>query len=406
MAATGFPSKDELQALATSFTEAVNEYDPEPAGLVNRMKLVGICNKLMRDLTDPSDMAGMHLANGNELVAIRTLLHLKALHAIPPPPSSISLAEISKATQAEEALLERLLRMLVCTLFLNQPSPNHYSHTKHSFAYIQMPGPGMFFQLAYDESYLMIDRLHLFVTRDGPPYLEPKDQRYSPYTWTSNAMGQTVWEVMAQNPERFYMFQAGLAHADASIPLIGYYDFSKLNTEGDRPVLADIGGGGGQSIVAIMKAHPELPPHKFILEDLKEPLAQAEASDYLPKAVVKVEHDFWTPQPDLLKGVKAYMVRRVMHDYSDPACIQILSHIRDVMAEDSVVLIADFVLPEQVTPADLPIATMDITIFNMAGKERSESGFKKILERAGLEFVTVHRGMGFGALVEGRLPRK
>ena len=292
--------------------------------------------------------------------------------------------------------------MLVCTMFLQQPSPNHYAHTKHSLAYIQMPGPGMYFQLVYDESLSMINKLHLYLSRDGPPYREPKDQRYSPYAWTSDTMGTTIWETMAQNPERFYMFQAGLAHADASIPLTGYYDFSKLNTTDSRPILVDVGGGGGQSIVTILKAHPDLPPAKFILEDLKEPIAQAEKSDYLPKAVVKVEHDFFTPQPDVVKGAKAYMVRRVLHDYSDEKSVEILSHIRDVMSEDSVVLIVDFVLPEVVTPADLPLTSMDMTIFNMAGKERSEVGFKKVVEEAGLVFVGVHRGQGFGAMVEAR----
>ena len=47
------------------------------------------------------------LIQGNELVAIRTLLHLKALHAIPAT-GSISLSELSKATQAEESLLGKL----------------------------------------------------------------------------------------------------------------------------------------------------------------------------------------------------------------------------------------------------------------------------------------------------------
>jgi hypothetical protein len=42
----------------------------------------------------------------------------------------------------------------------------------------------------------------------------------------------------------------------------------------------------------------------------------------------------------------------------------------------------------------------------MGGKERSEDGFKRLLEAAGLEYVDTYRsGGGFGAIVEGRLKR-
>ena len=76
------------------------------------------------------------------------------------------------------------------------------------------------------------------------------------------------------------------------------------------------------------------------------------------------------------------------------------------MSHDSVVLISDFVVPERVTPADLPVTTMDITIFNMGGKERTVECFKQILAAAGLEFVTVHFPfLGAIGLVEGRLPQ-
>ena len=46
-----------------------------------------------------------------------------------------------------------------------------------------------------------------------------------------------------------------------------------------------------------MKAHPEIPAEKFVLQDLKEPIAFARAGSFLPKDVQTMEHDFWTPQP-------------------------------------------------------------------------------------------------------------
>jgi hypothetical protein len=93
-----------------------------------------------------------------------------------------------------------------------------------------------------------------------------------------------------------------------------------------------------------------------------------------------------------------------MHDYSDANCIKILKRLADAMTADSVVLIADMVLSATTHEADLPAVAMDVAMLVMGGKERSEDGFRKILEPAGLELVKVWRAsFGAGALVEARL---
>jgi hypothetical protein len=184
--------------------------------------------------------------------------------------------------------------MLVCTGFVRQLPDGQYAHTKFSRAYAAMPGPGLYFQLIYDESFLNIDNIHLFFDEKG--WKEPVDQRYSPYAWKAGQEGTTIWEIMAQNPARFKAFQAGIGHASASVPLTGFYNFSAQNTtEDDRPVLVDVGGGNGRSIMRILQAHPDLPAHKFVLQDLPEVVKQVEQE--LPKEVKVMAHDFFTPQP-------------------------------------------------------------------------------------------------------------
>jgi len=139
--------------------------------------------------------------------------------------------------------------------------------------------------------------------------------------------------------------------------------------------LVDVGGGNGQAIIQILDAYPDLPPEKFVLQDLPDPIAHAKTSERLPKAVVKMEHDFWTEQP--VKGAKAYYLRRVLHDYADEPCVKILTHLAAAMQPDSVVLIADLIMPARMTEADLPAAIMDCTIFNMGGKQRSNRGLRR-----------------------------
>jgi O-methyltransferase domain len=160
---------------------------------------------------------------------------------------------------------------------------------------VPIPGPGAYFQIIYDEGFLMIDNLHIYLQEKG--LKEPMDQRYSPYAWKSGQEGKIIWDIMAQHPERFAAFQAGLAHASATVPLTGYYDFSKLKTEGDRPVLVDLGGGAGHAILRILEAYPDLPAKKFVLQDLKPVLDESKRTKTLPDDVTLMEHDFYTPQP-------------------------------------------------------------------------------------------------------------
>ncbi|KAK7892548.1 hypothetical protein LTR67_007645 [Exophiala xenobiotica] len=399
-ASSGFPSADEVQQQLKALSDTASSYDASPEGHGSRMRLIGQAQELIASLTDPSDMGFKQIGQAMELVATRALLHIKAFQHIPSE-GSISLSDLAAATKCQEAVLERLLRMLVCTGFVRQLPDGQYAHTKFSRAYAAMPGPGLYFQLIYDESFLNIDNIHLFFDEKG--WKEPVDQRYSPYAWKAGQEGTTIWEIMAQNPARFKAFQAGIGHASASVPLTGFYNFSALNTtEDDRPVLVDVGGGNGRSIMRILQAHPDLPAHKFVLQDLPEVVKQVEQE--LPKEVKVMAHDFFTPQP--VKGAKAYFFRWIMHDYSDPVCIDILKQIVPAMAPDSVILTADLFFPSKIAgPADIPNATMDMVIFNMAGKERAQDDFKKVFEAAGLEFVKAHRLEGASSgILEARLP--
>lgn len=249
---------------------------------------------------------------------------------------------------------------------------------------------------------------HQYVKDRGEiPVHEPDDPLRNPYTHRHNADGMPVWAVMAQFPDRLKAFQLGLMAQEDSVPIIGFFDFATLydaTADGDRTTLIDIGGGQGQSIIEILRNYPSLRPDKFILQDLPEPIQQAQTAGLLPDGVTTMVHDFWTPQP--IKAAKAYFFRRIMHDYSDENCTKILAHIRDAMAPDSKVLIADMVMPKRVAEADLPAAAMDNCVMVMGGKERTEDGFRKILEDAGLKLHKVWRsreGGAAGNIVEARL---
>lgn len=143
----------------------------------------------------------------------------------------------------------------------------------------------------------MITMDEYLVMRGSPT--EPDDYTRCPFTYYMKQDGKSTWEAMASDPGRLETFQLGFAGMEeASAPIVGYYDFSKLATnDKDRVALVDVGGGQGQSLKQIMDAHPELSPSRVVLQDLPDPIAIAKSSDFLPKEVVKMEHDFYQQQP-------------------------------------------------------------------------------------------------------------
>ncbi|KIX95069.1 uncharacterized protein Z520_09379 [Fonsecaea multimorphosa CBS 102226] len=403
----------QLQELIQQLTEAAKacDYAPGSKGYIARTNVAGIAKDIVRLVMAPSDMSMHHSVNMLEIVSIRTLMGLGVFEKIPVD-GSISLAELSKVTGVQDSLLERQLRLLVGTKFLEQTPDYDYVHTKFSRAYIQVPGPGNFFQFINDECLSTMVHFHKYVkeraAQDGKPVQEPDDPLRNPYTHRHGMDGHPVWEIMAQFPDRLRAFQLGFMSQEDSVPIIGFYDFSALydpEHDGDRATLVDVGGGQGQSIIQILQAFPSLRPDRMVLQDLPEPIAQGKDSKLLPDGVTAMVHDFWTPQP--VKGAKAYFLRRVMHDYSDANCVLILSHLRDAMSPDSKVLIADMVMPQRVYEADLPAAAMDNVVMVMGGKERTAEGFNKLLEAAGLKMVKIwhsREGGATGNIVEAMLP--
>lgn len=96
-------------------------------------------------------------------------------------------------------------------------------------------------------------------------------------------------------------------------------------------------------------------------------------------------------------------MRRVLHDYSDTKCIEILKHLAAAAAPDTVILISEMMIPAIIGEGELPIICMDMSMMNMGGKERSDKQFAEILTAAGLELTKVWEGFGADRLLEARL---
>ncbi|KAK4497527.1 hypothetical protein PRZ48_011978 [Zasmidium cellare] len=409
-------TRTKLQALIQELIPLAEKYEEPATGAFGlEDPLITKTKQLLTQAQSPTDYATSLMVSSLEAICLRTLLHLNVLQAIPTT-GNVTLADLSNKTNIQPSLLERLLRVPVSTNFLAQdPTSGAYSHTHLSLAFTDPSSmPSRLFPFIYDEGLggLMpllpqyLTHQHAQTGKWEEPGASRDSTRYNIETWHAGVEGEkTAFEVMEMDPVRMERFQKAMGIGEHLNPVVGYYDFSKLSNPNDpsHPILVDVGGGQGLALSAILQAHPTLKPTQCVLQDTHPVLTLAQTTNpaNLPHGMTYQPHDFFAPQP--IAGARAYYLKAIAHDLSDTNLVLVLKRIVEVMERDSRVLIAENVLPE--VGGGGIMALMDLMMMGIGGKERTEGGFRDVLERAGLVVEGVHRAGGGRryAVVEARL---
>jgi hypothetical protein len=149
--------------------------------------------------------------------------------------------------------------------------------------------------------------------------------------------------------------------------------------------VADIGGGKGTFLAAILRARPGL---RGTLLELERSVGAAR--EYLSEQGVAertevVAGDFFAAVPS---GAEAYHLAHVLHNWSDEQSVDILRLIRSAMPEGSRLLVVEMVLPSDDRPHFAK--DLDIRMLTMhEGKERTEGEFSALLASAGFRLDRV-----------------
>ena len=142
--------------------------------------------------------------------------------------------------------------------------------------------------------------------------------------------------------------------------------------------IVDVGGGHGGLLMALLANAPHARGAVFDLEQGLD-AARAAGLHHDPR-VDLVAGDFFkgmTPGGDL------YVMKFILHDWSDDQCVTILTNIRKGLAPGGKVLVAEQIVggPNQPDPAKW----MDLHMMAMpGGRERTEEEYVSLFQRAGL----------------------
>lgn len=178
-----------------------------------------------------------------------------------------------------------------------------------------------------------------------------------------------LWSYLEGHPlEREIFGQAMTAKAAADIAaVLGAHDFTKFDT------IADIGGGRGHLLRAVLDVVPTAEGILFDLPDVTEAL--------------DLDLDRLTAQPgdffvDPLPTADAYILMEVIHDWPDAQAIAILHAVRRAAPPGARVLIIENILND--VHADLRGHTLDVIMLAVTGgRERTATQLGKLLTEAG-----------------------
>lgn len=333
---------------------------------------------------------------------IRTLTYIGALQAIPVPAGATA-QQVAQVTGAQESLVERLLRTAVSIGFLTyDPQSAAYKHTHLSMPWAQPESLASdMFRFCYDSCLAPLILLPDWLQHNNSDRAtEPAGDNagtHNPLTYRHGTEGKSVFETLAQEPAALAVFGRVLKAAASLKPFTGLYPWERLaDSDPERPLFVDIGGGPGHAIAAILAAHPDLPASGFILQELPQVIDQAK--QFLPADVRFQPHDFFTLNP--IKNAKVYHIRACLHDWSDELCVKMLGNVVPAMAPDSRLLIAECLLPtDPREDAGGLMGFQDMAMMCLGGKERTVEGVERIVRQAGLVVERVWEGEGVGRFV-------
>lgn len=133
--------------------------------------------------------------------------------------------------------------------------------------------------------------------------VEPTQQRGSPWTFARGQPDKTIWEIMSADPEEVEVFAKSMRASSRFYPMLSPYDFSwiveKSVEDQGRPLVVDLAGSDGESLLSILRNTPGLPAERCVLQDLPHVLednAKMRQEEEI-KALQKVPIDIFKDEP-------------------------------------------------------------------------------------------------------------
>lgn len=219
----------------------------------------------------------------------------------------------------------------------------------------------------------------------GAPFLwKPWGELYETVTTGKPAFdkvyGKPFFDYLAGHPDEAEIFNRAMSADSAALSsLVAAYDFSQFEQ------IVDVGGGQGALLRTILSSNPKLHGVLYDLQTVVAGATDLRTGDIAARCKI-VEGDFFKAVPE---GGDAYILKSIIHDWSDEEALGILRNCRHAIRQDGRLLLVEHVLKTPSNEPD-PSGLMDLMMMVLlSGRERTESHFRTLLQKAGFSLIRV-----------------
>jgi hypothetical protein len=194
--------------------------------------------------------------------------------------------------------------------------------------------------------------------------------------------GTRGFDYFTEHPQEMQIFAQAMSSFTAQVgtKVAEAYDFSPFGT------LADIGGSHGMVLAIVLAKYPAL---KGILFDLPKVVESAEAflaSRGVAQRIQRVGGDFFSGVP---KGADAYLMKHILHDWSDEDSIRILRRIHESAHKGAKLLLVEGIVSDAPGSEFIKILDIEMMAVTHGGRERTLPEWQKLISESGFSFTRV-----------------
>lgn len=303
---------------------------------------------------DPVELVGTLMSGFVDSRCVHVVANLGVADVIGEEPMSIG--RLAAEVGVDAGSLARLLRHLA-TLGLFSTHGDDVAHTDASRLLRSDHPLGML---------PLVQLMALPIIWGSVRHLEDAVRTGRPGTTFLDPRG--FFDYLAEHPDESAVYDRGMTamttrRIAAQVPA---YDFSGFS------VIADIGGGRGHLIDAILDQTPDA---RGIVFDQAHVVKDALPHDRLTVMAGSFFHDA-LPEAD------CYVLSNIVHDWADDEAHAILTAVREAAAADSTLLLMEFVVPEDGETFVATDVDIDMLIL-VGGRERTKREYDELLASAG-----------------------
>lgn len=278
--------------------------------------------------------------------------------------------DIAAACGAHAPSLYRVMRMLAGFGVFEEGPPRHFALTPvGELLKSNAPGSLRYMAMMFGEEFAARGYEHITqCLRTGGDGV-------------TQAYGKQIWEVLQERPDQCETFQRAMTNSTsvAAQAIVEAYDFSGIKR------LADVGGGHGLLLAEILRANPDMQGVLFDRPEVVGSVPQDQFAGCGGRIAIEAGSFF-----ERVPGkCDAYLMKHIIHDWSDEHCRTILTLMRKKLPKDGRVLICEMVVTDEPGPTPAKMLDIEMLVMTVGGKERTPDEFAELFAACGLRLSRI-----------------